>query len=340
MSKVDDESLRIRPPNGGNQPWSHIVAVEAVGKLGPSADPALCKLLSDDDQSVRAYAFYALGRFPSPNALDRFSSPPGPAIQTVLGIVLCRDDPERKAVVETIEKHGINVKAVVAALAGLLTDKDQLVRDSAAESLGRIGPEAESAIPGLVRMAKDKGPQEADILVQGNFESSRRTAIGALGRIGPAAVGVLTELADDKDDMMRKYIADALGEIGFEARAAVPVLTNWVKRDDGVCAAASRALGQIGPDAATAVAPLMAPLDGNDFWSRYYAAEALGKIGSQARAAIPALTKLQKEGGQVGAAATEAIRLIEEEKGQEKGENHNHEDSSGNTSDPFSPSAP
>ena len=74
-----------------------------------------------------------------------------------------------------------------------------------------------------VKMLKDKDPE------------ARRSAVVALGNIGPQAEAVVPALVrtlDDRDRVVRVQAIIALGEIGPEARQAVPALTAAVKDRD------------------------------------------------------------------------------------------------------------
>lgn len=124
----------------------------------------------------------------------------------------------------------------------------------------------------------------------------RAGAAEALGEIGPkafAAVPYLINALKDSDADVRCRTADALGEIGRAAAAGVAALIaglkdqNW---DVRVCAAS--ALGKIGP---LAVPALIAALKDQDAHVRAGAAWALGEIGPKAFAAVPLLIKLLKD---------------------------------------------
>ena len=83
-------------------------------------------------------------------------------------------------------------------------------------------------------------------------ESSRRAAAHALGQIGPeakAAVPALMELLKDTDSELRWLAALALGQIGPEAKAAVPALMELLKdEEEKVYREAAEALGKIKSD--------------------------------------------------------------------------------------------
>ncbi len=93
---------------------------------------------------------------------------------------------------------------------------EALDRFSAAEALGNLGPEVELAAPALIAA-----------LATEEVAGVRWGIIRALGRIGPAAPGVLDVLASalsDSDDHIRHDAETALGTMGPAARSALPAL--------------------------------------------------------------------------------------------------------------------
>ena len=94
-----------------------------------------------------------------------------------------------------------------------------------------------------------------------------------------------------------RHAAQALGEIGPAAAAAVPVLTQATARSVEVRNFAVDALGRIGPAAAASVPAILKevdlPKDHVNYvplaFFRLLAARALGRIGPEARQAIPLL---------------------------------------------------
>jgi HEAT repeat protein len=86
---------------------------------------------------------------------------------------------------------------------------------------------------------------------------------------------------------MREVTIDALGRIGA---AAVPALVEVLADPNPVVRRrAAQALARIGPDARDAVPDLIVALQDRNEEVRKSAARALGQIGPDARAAIPAL---------------------------------------------------
>ena len=161
--------------------------------------------------------------------------------------------------------HGKTVSEWIA----LTRDNDNEVRMSAAVTLGRIGPDANIAIPALITLLKDKE------------DYVRCEAAGALGKMGPdarIATAALTESLADQFMWVRSRSARALGNIGPEAKTAIPTLVGLLKdKMINVRMSAIEALGRIGPDPKT-VPALKELLDEKDDNIRRMAADALEKI--------------------------------------------------------------
>jgi HEAT repeat protein len=145
-----------------------------------------------------------------------------------------------------------------------------------------------------------------------------KKAAEALGDIGPrakAAVPTLIESLKDENKVVRQGTAEALGRIGPSAKAAVPTLIESLKDENkGVRWRASEALGKIGPEAKAAVPALTEALKDENEGVRQGTAEALGKIGSEAKDAVPALIEaLKDENEVVRQRAAEALGKIRPE---------------------------
>ncbi|HSQ57469.1 MAG TPA: HEAT repeat domain-containing protein [Gemmata sp.] len=101
--------------------------------------------------------------------------------------------------------------------------------------------------------------------------------------------------------------ADALGRIGGEAAPAVPDLLAAALDEDNPNALAPEALGKIGD---AAVPALIEILDRGQQHSALSAADVLGRMGTEARAALPALRKAATRKDPVGNTAQRAIKQL------------------------------
>jgi len=147
---------------------------------------------------------------------------------------------------------------------------------------------------GAVALAADGADIKALITkLQSSDSDVRRQAAKSLGELGADAkdaVPALTKALADKDLFVRRYAAEALGEIGPDAKSAVGKLTLAMadsRRE--VALAAVEAIGKIGPGGVQAL--ISALKDPNkDPQVRKRAAQGLGNIGLPARGAVPTLT--------------------------------------------------
>jgi HEAT repeat protein len=114
------------------------------------------------------------------------------------------------------------------------------------------------------------------------------SAIGALGKSARSAAPTLVGLLEkDRDSLVRRNVAESLGEIGGDPKIVVPALSKALKDSDpDVMAASAMALGKIGKPALGA---LRKALSDSDHLVRKNAANALTKIGPEAREAVPDL---------------------------------------------------
>lgn len=134
------------------------------------------------------------------------------------------------------------------------------------------------------------------ILIKALGDSGRWVRISAavaLGQIGPEAkeaVPSLIKALDDSDPGMRYRAAEALGKIGSEAKEAVPALLKALgDNEPEVCMVANSAIAKIVPEVKEAAPALIKALGDSDIRVRHGAINALGKIGSSAESVVPAL---------------------------------------------------
>ena len=125
---------------------------------------------------------------------------------------------------------------------------------------------------------------------------------------------LIKELQDPDSDV-RSIAAVTLGEIGSEAKDAVPALIQLLQDQDAegfVRANAALALREIGPEAKDAVPALIQALQDQDKYVRRDAAGALGEIGT------PGAIKAAKDRYRAVVSEDEVPALIEALQGQDK----------------------
>jgi HEAT repeat protein len=188
-----------------------------------------------------------------------------------------------------------------------LKDTDPEVRATAADALyafGR-GPEAEAEVSRLITRLQDKDPDVRYRAVE---------MLGVLPRAAELAAPALAKALRDRDPWVRRRAAFALGLRGLERKATIPLLMEALKDRSAFaifdCHAmlAAMALGRIGPDAKEAVPTLTETLESSFPWDRREAALALGAIGPAAKAALRELRRaLRDEAVDVRAGAAVAV---------------------------------
>jgi hypothetical protein len=112
--------------------------------------------------------------------------------------------------------------SLVPALTGALSDKDAVVRGLAALALRDIGPKALPALATLIARLKDE-----DV----NVRMMTAQAIGRHGAQAARAVDALVEACRQQSEHVhvQRSLADALGAIGPQAKAALPVLADLAR---------------------------------------------------------------------------------------------------------------
>jgi HEAT repeat protein len=215
--------------------------------------------------------------------------------------------------------------AVVPTLVAALADSNREIRSVAAYLLGGIGPEAEAAVPALLKMLTEpvRPVSGQSNSVQMRYESLPYTAARALGKIAKSAevVAALTSwLACDDEDKIWAA-ADGLAGIGNPAVTALPSLIAVYDRalkahkTYPILSSVSDALSRIArnsPYASEVVDRLMRCLDSKDTSVRCCGVRALAKFGPTATAALPKLTTLADDtDSDVRRAVAAALRAID-----------------------------
>lgn len=309
-ARLSGEAPAILAALDDDDAWVRVRATEALGNIPEKAGPGVRKmiqLLRHLDPNIRQGAIKALARYGDvarpavPALLAALDDEPGwvrdEAEKTLTAVVpnnnhnaahatteLFADDPERRFLAAVVlGRAGATVPpAAVSALCSATGDSDSLVRQTALAALGRIGPDADSAAPDVIR-ALMSGPTD-----------ERLTAAYALGRFRAGAketVPPLIEALNDPDAEVRQAAARAIGTLGQVADAAAPVLIAGLKnnRQVAIRIAIVNCLGQIGLASGVTVPALVDALKDPSIDVRLGAITALAKVGSRSDAAIPAL---------------------------------------------------
>jgi HEAT repeat protein len=181
--------------------------MEALSDVGGEAVPVLTAAL--DDEKARGAAVRALGRI----------GPPAKAAASGLTAILAdKDDQLVSDAALALAAIGPDAAKAVPALSGLLAKPDAGCRYAAALALGRIGAASKSAVPALQKqIGKEPMISIASVWAIKRIDPANRS-------LAPAAVPVLNKLVTAKDEILRVQAAGALGDLGPEARDAVPAL--------------------------------------------------------------------------------------------------------------------
>jgi HEAT repeat protein len=191
--------------------------------------------------------------------------------------------------------------AAVPELIKALRSQNPTLRQRAAWSLARFGPDGKAAVPALIEALKDTRP------------AVRQLAAIALGEIGADAgdaTDALVELIRDPNDKVRQQAVIALGLLTPDA--VIPPLCKLLESDEeAVRCDAARVLSMYGREAKAAVPALAAAVKDNKAAVRLAAIRALTCVGAEAGQAMPALLDaLQSKHYDTQVAAFQAVLQI------------------------------
>lgn len=120
---------------------------------------------------------------------------------------------------------------------------------------------------------------------------------------------LLIQLFKHDDEFVLNMVTNALGEIGPEAKAAVPqIVARLGSKNSYARQHAARALGRIGPNASEAVATLQKLLVDEDTGVRVWAAFALARITGDSKDHVSLLIELWKKDQSDGLALFVSVR--------------------------------
>jgi HEAT repeat protein len=299
----------------GSVKWNRAAAKALYGYTDDAPPPELVAALKDKSARVRIAAVGALRDYPL--NLD--------ATIPVLLSMVETDEPKVREACSSTLRAVWPTAALVPTLRADLTSGSAAVRSLAAFLLGRIGPEASSAVPALVAMLKEpldaSTPRSALSDMQQDPPCSAARALGEISS-SDEVIAALTEALKSGAAYRHGAVADGLVESGPRAAVAAPALvaayTKWLDSKDPLDTgrALTIALGRVAPNtavAAQAVAALIRALDSKDGRFQLRAAESLARFGRAAAAAVPKLRDLRDKGRSEGLrhAAGSAIEAIE-----------------------------
>jgi predicted Zn finger-like uncharacterized protein len=304
-------------------PLLRLAAATALGKIGTPARvcyPTLDQLAKEDKQpEVRKAASEAIKKIGPPTRTD---------VQTLLIPALKNPNPDyRAAAAVCLWMLFREARDAVLPLSEALADTDEQVRSHAAFALAAIGPDAEEAVPALVRALQN---QNDDLL--------RMRAAYALGEIGAKAkkaVLALRQALADKRPTVRLTTAQALWTIEQQPQDVLAALTSLLEDQElevPMLLSDVETLKEVGPKCTgdaklidllrkRTVPALVKASGAEDKSLQLEATAALGEIGVEGRVAVPRMLELLMENDtRLRLAAIEALmRIADAEKAAKVG---------------------
>jgi HEAT repeat protein len=208
--------------------------------------PVLISLLKDPDRDVRVRVLTALGY------LGGQAHRVLPVLRAALKETAVKDDDEsvRTYAARALLQVGPEPDSDVAGLIDSLQNELEVLRFHAAIALGNLGRDARPAMPALIHTALwDEDPA---------VRLEAAVALWKIDRTGPLVIPALIKALADSNELICWIAADCLGQIGSEAREAVPALQQALRRPFKIALirrGVAFALERIEPHAAAAGGP-------------------------------------------------------------------------------------
>jgi len=236
---------------------SAALTLRDLGKEPERVHAALRQNLDHDDLDVRLEAAIAVSEM-EPHTSE--------LVHILAEGIDCQVHDLRSGAIEALKRAGRHAKAVLSQIINGLDHPGE--RDRLIWILEKLGPDAASAVPRLFEMMKER---EAGTSVP-----------FALGRIGSEAVPSLVEALRDRDLLIRSRAIRALGYMEDAAEQFLSTLIGYVRKGEPVVRiAAADALGNIGLKAAAALPALKDASNARDIGIRVHAERAKSQIESK-----------------------------------------------------------
>lgn len=319
-------------------PHVRYAAVYALGTIGTNdaVDKELRGWMKGDDAFLRVVSAWALGRNNPDNKKIL-----GDAVAVIVKGFESDDVDVRRAAARAMVEFDVDRETVAPLLVKALQDEDETVvanaiaalsafgpralqhigdglankelRHYAVMLIGRMGPEATSAVPALVDAIGKAGNTPEEI----EFVREAQLALSAIGSGAKAAVPTLIKAVGSEHDEISASACYALGKMGEAARAAIPALQRAEDNESLVVRATSVfALWQIQPGRPArrlkATALLVKALDDDRVLVRAGASRMLGELGTVGATAKARLKEVSEndDAELVRQAATEALKNL------------------------------
>jgi HEAT repeat protein len=213
-------------------------------------------------------------------ALERIDPSAQAALPALVEALNTKDHPIRNQSIDLLKRLGEGSSLLVPELISTLGNPDERLRAFAAYGLAQQGKTAQSATPQLIAALGDQS------------DRVRTMALTALGRIGSAeSIAAVVKVLKNRDSPLRDTAAIVISHLEPNATAAVPVLTGALGYggDEVVRSIAAYGLGQIGTEARSAIPKLIHILWDSKAVVRGAAVDALSKIELNNEAVVRSL---------------------------------------------------
>jgi len=239
-----------------------IEAHMALNTIGPAAIPEVLGALKDGDSMARGHAVCILA------SIGRAARAATPHLRRAL-----RDPDSQVRAYATWALASLDTDDERSALAlgRALEDEDAEVRQGACKALRDFG---DTALPCVDRLTATLNDPNANV---------RHYAAIALATIDPtpSRTAALIDLLKDENRFVAMEAAEAVGDLGPAAAAAVPTLVDLLHHEDGgVRYACVQALRYVAPDSREIIGPVLAAMDDNYSMVRREAALTAGVVGT------------------------------------------------------------
>ncbi len=266
LKAVFDEEWRVR--------WYSVLALGNIEKVTPAVVDVLCQAASDTDDMVRQSAFSSLQKLGHYN-------------ERVMEVTLkgLKDEQikVRENAIKTLSRSKFETSGITEALIPLIKSSHNDIVQTAISSLGKRGSASLLALPHL-EQAFTKGSRKT--------KTSILKAVGQICQDNPSlAFPLYKKSLEDSNKRVRASAAYGVGRWKEKGKELVPYLLNLIKKEGEpmkVKLAAIGSLGEIGPEASSALEYLEKNIEHPYVLIRVGSIEAMGKIGLSA---VPILLK-------------------------------------------------
>lgn len=250
--------------------------IDQVDLPEPSIVAFFKQCLNDSGESIRLRTLQAIGRMENTS----------PQLESVILELL--EDPEptvQAASVMALKSLSVRSTQVKQVLVSKLKVSNEKILLAVLETLRDYKGGSTTGIPEVVKLIGHPS---------GSIRGAAIHCFADLEDNPEQVLPVLLPLLEDEDWAVRRDAASKIGAYGTLAKAAVPVLFNMLssEEDEEIARNALREIDSAGPEALDV---LLNGLGSEDRRIRFYAMFLIGKIGPEAKVAIPRLREMMND---------------------------------------------